>query len=183
MKIVSHRRNAAGFTLLEILISILVLAIGLIGAAMMQLHATRTTEQSSLHDTALALATQIADDMRANDIEARQAPNPFIGFSYQASANPGSNPQSCYAQTCSTTQLASQTTFEWKQRIRDLPGGTLEICRDATAIPSASWCAGAATDPAAPVAIKIGWTERNPDGTSVTDTLPRVAILVVPFAP
>jgi type IV pilus assembly protein PilV len=185
----------AGFALLEVLICILVLAVGLIGAAMMQLHATRTTEQSSLHDTALALAMQIADELRANDAQMRlpNGANPFLTFQYTVPATPGAGMSAgpnCYLQSCSPAQLAAQSLRDWQSRA-DLvlrAGGRIEICRDPNiASPGTTqlnWCngaSGAATT--VPVAIKIGWKERDADGKNVADLSPRIAVLVSPYAP
>ena len=179
----------AGFSLIEVLMSILVLAIGLIGAAMMQLHAARTTEQSNFHDTALTLAMQIADEIRANDVEMRKygAANPFSPFQYKVGDAIISASPNCYLASCSTAEMANHTKQQWQQRIRDvLPQGRVEICRDATVLiagtDSFNWCSGIAAA-TAPLAVKIGWYERDPDGSSVQDTSPRIAVLVAPYSP
>ena len=48
-----------GFSLIEVLISVFVLAVGVIGAAGMQLTALRTTQQSVFQTKALHLATEM----------------------------------------------------------------------------------------------------------------------------
>ena len=187
-------KTQAGFALLEVLIAILVLTVGLIGAAMMQLHAARTTEQSNLHDTALALAMQIADELRANDTEARKpgtagSINPFLPFDWSVGSSIISGVD-CYASLCSTAELAVQSKKDWESRAQlSLPGGHIEICRDATVTPpstaSLTWCGSGSASAAAidiPIVIKIGWNERDANGRSVADLSPRVAVLVSPFS-
>lgn len=174
-------RRPSGFSLVEVLISIIVLAIGLIGAAMMQLTAARTTAQSSMHDTAIALAGQVADEIRAN----RAQMAAFLLVRYAASDPVGSLAHPCYSQYCSAAEMADQATHDWMQRIHDaLPGGRIEICRDPVVVDSATgtfgWCGSAGGTPADPVVIKIGWSERDPGGQQVADTSPRVAMLVSP---
>ncbi len=182
-------RQQAGFSLVEVLVSVLVLAVGLIGAAMMQLNAARTTQESSLHDAALRLAVQIADEIRANDTQARLAPtaNPFFQLQYATSTPPTTAPTNCYLQTCTTVQVAQQSVADWQRRVYEqLPGGRLEICLDAAVVDPASgrfkWCGTGTGAAGAPVAIKIGWTERNSSGRALDDTSPRVAVVLAPYS-
>ncbi len=186
---VSARPASAGFALFEVLICILVLTVGMIGAAMMQLHASRTTEQSSVHDTALALASQIADELRANDEQARLlAGNPFLQFRYPASPS-GNSTTDCYSQDCNTQQLAEQSMRDWTKRAELVlrNGGKIEICRDPAMVAGSGapldWCPGSgSTDVNIPVSVKIGWQERDADGRDVADQSPRLAVLVSPFS-
>ena len=170
---------------MEVLIAVLVSSVGLVGAAMMQLHAFRMTQQSNFNDVAVTLAMQIADEIRANDQEMRKPGGLFSNVSYSGGAT-GSIPRNCYAQTCTSSQLAVHSLVEWKARVKAvLPGGRLEICRDSTMVDSAGqylWCSGPGGPAAtAPVTIKIGWHETGPDGSAVTDPSPRVSIMVSPF--
>ncbi len=187
------RHSHAGFALIEVLISILVLTVGLIGAALMQLHASRTTDQSNLHDTALALATQIADELRANDAQARLqgVANPFLPFKYTVPANPVSAPSAidCYRQRCTSKQMADESMREWRLRANLVlrAGGRVEICRDADIVaptnPPLDWCNGVAgADTTVPVAVKIGWSERDAEGSTVSYQSPQVAVVVSPFS-
>ncbi|MFD2273251.1 type IV pilus modification protein PilV [Undibacterium arcticum] len=56
-----QNRQQGGFTLIEVLISVFVLALGVIGAAGMQLVAMRTGQQSGAQSLAVQLATEMAD--------------------------------------------------------------------------------------------------------------------------
>src|SRR5690606_15894095 len=61
----STENGENGFSLIEVLVAVFVLAVGVIGAAGMQLAALRTTQQSSFQTRALHLAAEMADYMRA----------------------------------------------------------------------------------------------------------------------
>jgi type IV pilus assembly protein PilV len=188
-------KKDSGFSLIEVLISALVLAIGVIGTAMIQIHAFRTSEQSNFHDTAVALAMQIADEIRANDEEARLTTgNPFEGFAYTALPTPptGSYPVNCYDNQCTPNQLATFSKYEWQQKVFEtLPSGRVEICRDKTVVDANGrnqWCSSSGgTDPSQPLVIKVGWYERDANGKAIegndsaADDSPRVALLISPY--
>ena len=64
-------RHQRGFSLIEVLIAILVLAIGLLGMAHMQASGMRSTHGAYLRTQATFLAGHIIDSMRANVTAAR----------------------------------------------------------------------------------------------------------------
>jgi type IV pilus assembly protein PilV len=64
-------RRQRGFSLIEVLIAILVLAIGLLGMANMQASGMRSTHGAYLRTQATILADDILDSMRANVTAAR----------------------------------------------------------------------------------------------------------------
>ncbi len=59
-------RGAAGFAMLEALVAIVVLAVGVLGVASLLLNSSRFTQQASYDTTAMQLATEMAERMRAN---------------------------------------------------------------------------------------------------------------------
>ncbi len=65
----SHRQR--GFSLIEVLIAMLVLAIGLLGMAQMQASGLRSTHGAYLRTQATLLAGDMLDSMRANMTVAR----------------------------------------------------------------------------------------------------------------
>src|SRR3569833_120337 len=131
------RIRERGFSLVEVLVSILVLALGVIGAAGMQLTALRTTHQSELQSVALQLAAEMADKMRANDSQMKQSDgdNLFLAVDYRSATDKISAlpSKSCYANDCDAQKLAKFDIHDWERRIRDeLPDGRVRICRDTT---------------------------------------------------
>jgi type IV pilus assembly protein PilV len=191
-----RKKGSNGFTLVEVLISVFVLALGVIGAAGMQLTALRTTQQSAFQTSALQLAAEMADKMRANDHQMKLADNsnPYLKVDYQSAAGSASADAgpSCYGagSSCIAGQLAQFDIDEWLKRIdTTLPAGRVLICRDATpwdsGINAFGWdCDASASN--APLVIKIGWQEKRPDGTLVRNAdksfPPGVALTVAPYS-
>lgn len=190
-----HKTTQGGFTLIEVLISVFVLALGVIGAAGMQLVAMRTGQQSSLQTVAVQLATEMADNMRQNATEMNKpdSDNPYL-FEYNSSAaDPDSAGKFCYGNTaCNSAELANFDISEWQARLKaGLPGGRAVICRDETPWDASggklAWgCASTiASVNSVPYVVKVGWRGKgeNPDGSANTDDKypPAVAITVQPY--
>ncbi|HAT31679.1 MAG TPA: type IV pilus modification protein PilV [Janthinobacterium sp.] len=176
-------RGVSGFSIVEVLVAILLLALGLLGGTAMQLSALRTRHQSALLSEAVHLASGMADRMRANVAQMRlgDAANPYLNLRYDAAtdAAPSVPAHLCFgASPCSGAELASFDIYELEQQVRAaLPGGRLVICRDAGLWDSgrrnATWdCGGGG---AAPIVIKLGWRGKNPDGSPQRDDQRRYA--------
>jgi type IV pilus assembly protein PilV len=58
--------KSKGFSLIEVLVAVLVLAIGLLGVAALQINATRANQSAELRSQASMLAYFMLDAMRAN---------------------------------------------------------------------------------------------------------------------
>ncbi len=191
-----------GFSLIEVLVSIFVLAVGVIGAAGMQLAALHTSQQSQFQTRALHLAAEMADRMRANvaQMKLSDEANPYLRIDHRSSAM-GMEPASasdCYGShaQCDAQQLAQFEIIEWLQRITtELPSGRARVCRDTLPWDAAGqqfdWeCRSSSEAPehatSGSVIIKIGWKEKSHEEKSGheqgdADT-PRIALLVAPHA-
>lgn len=64
-------RRQRGFNLVEVLVALLVLAIGVLGAAAMQMNALKFNQTAAVRSQATFLAYDIVDRMRANRAAAR----------------------------------------------------------------------------------------------------------------
>ncbi len=182
-----------GFSLLEVLIAVLVLALGVIAASGTQLAALRTRQGSVLLSNGVQLASALADRMRANAAQAQlsDALNPYLKLRYDA-ARDGAPPPSaplCHSDACSSAQLAAFDLFEVKQALHlGYPAGRVLVCRDGAAavLPghALTWdCTGAAN---APIVIKLGWHGKQADGSDARDDagqFPPVLALVAGGAP
>ncbi|GAC1308531.1 MAG: type IVa pilus pseudopilin TppB [Steroidobacteraceae bacterium] len=120
-------RSAAktgGFTLVEVLVSLVILSIGLLGIAKLMLFSSRSNDSAYLRSQATALAYEILDNMRANRQEA-------IAGTYQTAQGAGASTAAplgftCYGVAqCSTTNLALFDVYQWKLRLNtnSNPGG------------------------------------------------------------
>jgi type IV pilus assembly protein PilV len=186
-------RLAGGFTLIEVLVALFVLAIGIAGAAATQLAALRTRHQSALLSQGVQLASALAERMRANAaaLQADDAFNPYLALRYDALADgaPLAADPACHSGAgCDPAQLADADLYHLKQALHStFPGGRVVVCRDAQVWDPArralAWrCAAGG---GAPIVIKLGWRGREHDGRAALDAAlefaPSVA-LVVPGA-
>ncbi|MFL6674582.1 MAG: type IV pilus modification protein PilV [Massilia sp.] len=156
-------RSIGGFTLVEVLVALFVLAVGIVGASATQLATQRTRHHSALMSAAVQLAASLADRMRANPVVMAGADgdNPYLQLRYDASGAPPATPVSCYGDAgCTPLQMAGFDLFEAAEAVRTgFPRGRIVVCRDAAigdaAAATLAWeCASA---PSAPVVVKLGW--------------------------
>lgn len=176
--------HAGGFTLIEILVALLVLALGISGAAGAQLSALRARHASSLTSQATELASSLADRMRANAVLLRTSDdNPYAQLRYDALEDGAPEASSaCFSGHCSAVQMAQFDVDEVRAAVHaGFPGGRILVCRDAAvwdAVRHAlTWdCAPHAN---APLVIKIGWRGKRADGSAVDGSVaPMVALAV-----
>jgi type IV pilus assembly protein PilV len=187
-------RLSGGFTLLEVLVAVFVLAVGVLGAAALQLSALRTRHQSSLMSKGVQLASALADSMRANlePMRGGAAANPYLQLSYDGASDgpPQLAGPLCHAgAACSATELASTDVHHLKQALYSgFPGGRVVVCRDSQVWDAGRgalrWTCGGGAQ--APIVIKLGWRGKEHDGSAAHDRTgafaPSVAI-ALPGAP
>lgn len=178
-------RIVGGFTLIEVLVAVFVLAVGVMGAVAAQTVALRTRQQSALMSHGVQLASAFADRMRANvaQMRAPDAANPYLGLRYDGASEgpPGRPARMCHAgAACTSAELAGFDIYELQHELHAaFPGGRAAVCRDAVmwdeARRSLAWaCSGAAADP---VVVKLGWRLRAGDDGE-REAPPLVAIVV-----
>ncbi|HEU4842648.1 MAG TPA: type IV pilus modification protein PilV [Burkholderiaceae bacterium] len=167
-------RAAHGFTLLEVLVALLVLAVGVLGAAGTQIAALRTRQGSAQLSTAVRLASTLADHMRANGTQ-----DTYLRLDYNAAAGAPPAADSCYGEAgCTSAELAAFDIHETMQALYlGFPGGRVRVCRDSAA--SMDWACSGGTG--APLVIKMGWLRRSVDGG--WRTTPALALVVDGGAP
>jgi type IV pilus assembly protein PilV len=132
--------RAAGFTLVEILVAIVVLSIGLLGIAKLSLGSVQSNGSAFMRSQATELVQQIVDDMHANQPEA-------VAGSYNIAlgANPGAAPN-CVTAVCTTTQIATFDLARWNNRLTTLlPGGQGAVAVAQVANPTTGRTESAAT--------------------------------------
>jgi len=110
---------AAGFTLVELMVAMAVLAIGLLGIAKLSLGTVQANGSAFMRTQATQLIQQIVDDMRANHDQATLN----LGYNIALGANPGAAPN-CITAACSAAGIASFDLARWFTQLATLlPGG------------------------------------------------------------
>lgn len=146
--------SARGFTMIEVLIAILITAIGVLGIAGLQAYTLKSTHGSNLRSVATRQAYEIVDSMRANRV-GLDAGN----YNNQQ----GTQVNSCYQSSgCTTQQMAQMDVYLWNQaNAALLPSGAGFVCSDSTpndGTPTAPACDNL---PNSPYVVKIWWDERE----------------------
>lgn len=181
------KQASAGFSLVEVLVSLCLLSLGCIGAASIQLSALRTTQQSAFHNIASHLATDIAEQVRNSAAAVPGAAgNPLLTLDFNSTQPAPAAPGFCWdaASGCDGAGMAAFATYEVQTRLKTLlPQGRIKVCRDATPwddeAQSYRWdCDGAGSE--APVVIKVGWRDpgKTPTGAAKLAAVPQFVLLV-----
>ena len=153
----SRLSRASGSTLIEVLVSLLVLSFGMLGMAGVQVVSLRGNQAAYFRTMATTYSVDIIERMRAN-ISAEE------GGGYDDVA--GAATASCFAAVgCSDLQLAAQDILDWSATVAvGFPLGASVVCLDST--PTDGTAAANACDGAGSIyAIKLWW-EDDRDGTA-----------------
>lgn len=164
----STKQREAGFSLVEVLVSIVVLSVGLLGAIGMQLASVRTSNEAATFTAALNLARELSEKARMNKGVATKndGANAYLVDDWRAgmSANETRAGAACVAtgRACSPADIAAWDMREWKRRItKVLPDARVSVCFD-----QAPWNEATAeyawtcSNSGRTLVVKLGWTPR-----------------------
>lgn len=181
----SSRQSAAGFSLVEVLVSIVVLSVGLLGAIGMLLASVRTSGEAATFTAAVNLVRELSEKARMNKgIAARNdAANAYLVEGWHAGSATGSSDAGCVASgaACNAAELAAWDMSEWKRRIaKALPDARLSVCFD-----EEPWNEGAGaytwacSKTGRTVVVKLGWTPRTGGVNVQAPSAPRLVMQLV----
>ena len=188
-------RNQRGFSLIEVLISIIVLSFGLLGMVGMQSAALQANREARLQSSAAVLARDLAEMIRGNkDVGILATGNPYVG-SFNTSPLATATPSYCLNVATSTTACADRVAIanaemtEWLGRVSaQLPGARVSVCFDSTPYDGdglPQWGCNS-TGANGVIVVKIGWTrgstDRSASGNAALDraTTPSIVFPVTP---
>jgi type IV pilus assembly protein PilV len=103
----------SGFSLIEVLVSLVVLSIGMLGIGKLVLFTSRANDSAYMRSQATALAYTILDSMRANR---QSALTGSYAVAFGAYADPGVSCNTA-ASACSGTIGAQYDLYQWKSRL------------------------------------------------------------------
>lgn len=156
---------------MEVLISIIIFSFGLLGMVGLQATALQSNRDARLQSSAVVLARELAEMMRANkEVALRAANNPYLRVDTDAMAVTA--PSYCLNSGGSTScadnvEVANAQMTEWLTRLtNDLPGARVAVCDDSTPFSAglATWSCTPANGSRSTV-IKIGWSQASTNKT------------------
>jgi len=121
------KKSQRGVTLVEAMIALLVISIGLLGIASLQLTAMNQNASSLNHSQAVWIAYNMSDRIRANISEFNNYHNIDTNNSYS---------QDCVfpSSSCNTGQMVVADAADWSTLIAALPGGRGTVVNNAGVI-------------------------------------------------
>ena len=105
-------RKMSGFTLLEVMVALLISAIGLLGLAALQVSARNNLDASFQYSQASQIAQDLAERMRANPAGVR------AGFYSTIDTENGASPSNCDA-GCDPAGIAANDIAAWTTAIQN----------------------------------------------------------------
>lgn len=112
-------RHQAGTNLIEVMVALVILSIGLLGLALMQLQGLRHNTDAYLRTQATFLASEIIERMRANAASAAD---------YTATPPTSKPSPDCITAQCTTgAQVAASDLWYWSQALGDGTTGLPQV--------------------------------------------------------
>lgn len=129
IKMSSHRppllRHQSGVSLIEVLVAILVIALGILTMLAMQINSTKLTKTSEMRAMGALLVSDLADRMRANRTGFT---NNEYAVTESAAAPKAITTCTGSKANCTPAEMAQQDLAEWLTNIRfNLPSGTARV--------------------------------------------------------
>jgi len=99
-------RKYRGDTMIEVLVTVLILAVGVLGVAAMQVTTFQNLSTSHSASVAALVAEDFAERMRTNGVE-------VLADTYNHASDPGTAFTNCADQVCTAAQLAGYDIGSW----------------------------------------------------------------------
>jgi type IV pilus assembly protein PilV len=144
------RARVAGFSLVEVLVAMFVVAMGILALAGLLQASTRYSKMSELRSTATLLANDIADRVRANPMGAEIGPGGY-DLTDKVFPSPPAPPRApCTSEApCGPVDLAQVDLAEWTARVHaTLPKGSTWVQYHAGVSPGPEY-----------VDVWVGWAD------------------------
>ncbi|WP_257280473.1 type IV pilus modification protein PilV [Endozoicomonas sp. ISHI1] len=153
-------KKEKGFTMIEIMVAVLVLAIGLLGVAGLQILSMQSSNGALNRSQATMLAYDLAERMRRNPGTALSDGYSDISIEADGSQKAAPNSPNCISTGCTNTQLATQDIREWLDNITDVQGIGLSGNNWQSALPGST---ASLVRNANEFTLTINWTEAGTD--------------------
>jgi type IV pilus assembly protein PilV len=161
----------AGFSLIEVLVAIIILSIGMLGAVGMQAAAMQSNKETRNQSVAASFARELADKMRGNHavaIKSAAADNPYLlaETTLTGTATFVAPTENCFTTACSNAAaVATWDMADWQNRVQNtLPDPKIKVCFDKTPFAADGTAQWACTDDGDITVLKMAWTSTSTDG-------------------
>ncbi len=136
--------DQAGMSLIESLIALLVISIGLLGIAALQISSLQQSSSANWHSQAVWYNYEMTD--RINTNRAGFANQAALAAAYNDIDTNDSYSQDCQAGPCTAAQMVQADAQEWQTLVQNLPQGRGFVNQTATGllVVSVMWNDGAA---------------------------------------
>ena len=115
------RQRQKGFSLVEVLVSVVIMSVGILGVAGLQVLSLQQNRSSLFRSEALMLGGDLLDRMRANSLQS------YAGFDF---TDPPPSATDCEGDSCTPAQMKDFDIAWWRCSINrlDLNDVPFEIC-------------------------------------------------------
>ena len=176
-----------GFSLIEVLVAIIVLSVGMLGAVGMQSAALQANKESKNQAAAVTFARELGERMRGNHtiaIKPALSENPYLFDTTLV----GTSSVATFAVNCLTTgcsipkDAATWDVADWQGRVlATLPTPRVKVCFDENPYDSAGVARWVCTDRGDLAVLKMSWTSTNTAGTLTFAATTGVPLVVLPL--
>lgn len=189
----NRRQSLRGFTLVEVLVAIVILSIGILGAVGMQVSAIRMNKEVRFQAVVVTMAKELAEKMRGNKDLAilttacATSPcalntNPYLLNATLTTTNvTAPNGFNCATGSCTVAQMAEWDSYDWRLRmVNAVPSPRIVVCMDADPYDAGGIPKWACSNTGTVAVMKIAWNRANTLGevdlTSTAGTLPMMVL-------
>ena len=165
---------SSGFSVIEVLVAIIILSIGMLGAVGMQTAALQSNKETRNQATATAFSRDLAERMRGNNnVAIRESVaaggNPYLlDVTLSTAAGISAPPRNCFldANGCPIKEDAAKwDVFDWQTRVQqELPNARVKVCLDSNPFDLAGKSRWDCTDNGDIAVLKITWNRSNAQG-------------------
>lgn len=141
-------RAQRGFSMIEVLVTMMIIALALLGAAGLQANALRINKGGQSRTQAVFLAADLAERLEANRVGAVAGV-----YAVANSSTPSDSGSACDSSACTPSQLADFDLSKWEYAVsQTLPQASWTVTHSTTGNPST-------------YTIVIGWVDRRSNTT------------------
>ncbi len=150
------KRSQYGFSLIEVLVSLVIISIGMLGVASLQLASMKGTQKSFMRHQATFLVQDIAERIRANPLNV----NKYVFDTDLKRSFVCPAVKDCNVVSCNAIELVSfdKSTFACSLKKR-ISNARISITCDVATLTVPPGCAN--IDQENPIIIEVSWTERD----------------------